>query len=787
MKFTKTLLASAIAFTIAHANANDWTVNAVIKNETAVFSKDGSVTGNYNADSVDTSGSLADATAPDFNQNYGLVSSGSAKAHSSGDTLKSETSARIFVNGSVGENASLHAELRPVIDTQGANDDYKNHEPNTQQDYLRELYVDTTTADGTYIRAGKQQVVWGKADGAKFLDLINPTDYREMAQNAMDESRITVWALNAEKILDNGATIQAVISQPKENVFAGLNRNIDTGVRGNNDTTVVDETLNNGHDSGHAFILLGPDTITGNHNGFLNIVPDLGSVATRFAQAFSPTLTHAVGADGAAGTWDDVGVDRDNLGDIRMTGFTVGAFSTMQMDEMGTALAGAGLGDDATDGDGTTNDHTETPVLFESAIANTVIGVNALTGAGLTNDTITGATMLDAGFGPFYNTNLSSFSDGVDNSAFEYMRATTFLTFDSFVNAKSQYVVNMPENEADLGFKYAASTPSGMNYSAIYSYNYDKNPIINLSWRDSSGNLLYANRASYNDAGDGSAGAAFANDYLEYDANGSSIVITDQEGDLGTYWDSASTVYDATNYGGNTGRSAILRFEQTVERVHNIGGGFDFAVDSESMGPVVIRGEFVYTKDGYQPVLDKSQLAIGNMTEALKMEKADRFKYVLGADVTVLTDMMLSAQFIQERNLDYVNQAQTCTYNSYAGAVDLTVGDNPTAASFNCDKYTASYANMSLNNGFAKDIENKEFYSLFLSKPFGESGEGRWNNILMLEEGGGRWNRFDVEYSLSNEVVGTFEVNKYWGDANSQFGQLENSSNVQVGLKYIIE
>jgi hypothetical protein len=142
------------------------------------------------------------------------------------------------------------------------------------------------------------------------------------------------------------------------------------------------------------------------------------------------------------------------------------------------------------------------------------------------------------------------------------------------------------------------------------------------------------------------------------------------------------------------------------------------------------------------------------------MEKADRFKYVLGADVTALTDMMVSAQFIQERNLDFVDGA---------------------------NRYTTSYANMHLSNGFIKDYDNKEFYSLFLSKPFGDSGEGRWNNIIMLEEGGGRWDRFDVEYSLSNNLIGTFELNNYWGDKDTQFGQLKNTSNVQLGLKYIIE
>jgi len=130
--------------------------------------------------------------------------------------------------------------------------------------------------------------------------------------------------------------------------------------------------------------------------------------------------------------------------------------------------------------------------------------------------------------------------------------------------------------------------------------------------------------------------------------------------------------------------------------------------------------------------------------------------------------MMASVQFIQERNLDFID---TDGYSGVSGS----------------KKYTTDYATMHLSNGFQKAIENKEFYSVFFSKPFGESGEGRWNNILMLEEGGGRWNRFDIEYSLSNELVGLFEVNNYWGGRNTQFGQLENTSNVQVGLKYIIE
>jgi|GEM_PF-6268773 len=34
-----------------------------------------------------------------------------------------------------------------------------------------------------------------------------------------------------------------------------------------------------------------------------------------------------------------------------------------------------------------------------------------------------------------------------------------------------------------------------------------------------------------------------------------------------------------------------------------------------------------------------------------------------------------------------------------------------------------------LSNGLQKAQKNKEFVSLFFSKPFGEEQQGRWNNI----------------------------------------------------------
>ncbi len=84
-----------------------------------------------------------------------------------------------------------------MVDTEGTSPDYKYHRSYTQNDYLRELYVDTGAGDWD-LRIGKQQVVWGTADGIKLLDIINPTDFRELNQNAMEDARIPVWMINAE-------------------------------------------------------------------------------------------------------------------------------------------------------------------------------------------------------------------------------------------------------------------------------------------------------------------------------------------------------------------------------------------------------------------------------------------------------------------------------------------------------------------------------------------------------------------------------------------------------------
>lgn len=63
---------------------------------------------------------------------------------------------------------------------------------------LREAYLDYDWGKWVF-RIGKQQVVWGKIDGRKILDIVNPEDSREGFDASMDDweyTRIPLWMAN---------------------------------------------------------------------------------------------------------------------------------------------------------------------------------------------------------------------------------------------------------------------------------------------------------------------------------------------------------------------------------------------------------------------------------------------------------------------------------------------------------------------------------------------------------------------------------------------------------------
>ncbi len=669
-------------------------VSGFLKNETAIFSNGGAQTG------------LRQTT---FDQ----------QRHDTGDLLKFQNQARIFANAYFGESSVIHADLNFIYDTEGVRDRYKGHWNYSQQDYLRELYFESTASDW-FFRLGKQQVVWGTADGIKLLDIINPTDYRELNQNAMEDSRIPIWMVNAERSIGDNGNLQFIISQVQENLIPGVNdggsktRSVQYGAVPPSQTNPFGVSNSGlvGSDSGQAFIFKGVDTITGRVNGFLNIGAAMGGVTTTFyGDGLTQTFTNPLGgANPAQPEFASVGA------------FTQGSFTSNP--------GGPG--------------HCAAP------------DPNGISGAAclkqfseITNQGVTNLIDADPGTGTGWDTSNP-------NSTWEFMPDATFATFNAFRGMSTRYKRDLPESDsnANVGGRYKANLDSGLNFSLNYFYAYDANPSVDIHWADpTSGEKLTVQQTQNGIGGrilqlHNSAGQYYGAPNVDFSQGVNDAGATDVVA------------------GGNwSGTAPQLVFVESSNRIHNAGGAFDYALDTDFLGPVVLRGEFLYQKDVKSPVIDRRELSHGNLTEALTTRKGDWFKYVLGVDITVMRNLLISSQFIQFRNLDYVDYTTPDGYGVYTG----------------------DRASMHLSNGLKKDMENREFFSFFLSKPFGPSDEHRVNNITIWEEMGGFWNRFDVEYSFSDELIGSFEWNSYFGNEDTTFGQFENSSNLQVGLKYIFE
>ncbi|NQZ54174.1 MAG: hypothetical protein HRT93_07985 [Piscirickettsiaceae bacterium] len=63
---------------------------------------------------------------------------------------------------------------------------------------LREFFIEGEFRD-SYLTIGKQQIVWGKSDGLKVLDIVNPQSFNQFILDDYDDSRIPLWALNIEQ------------------------------------------------------------------------------------------------------------------------------------------------------------------------------------------------------------------------------------------------------------------------------------------------------------------------------------------------------------------------------------------------------------------------------------------------------------------------------------------------------------------------------------------------------------------------------------------------------------
>ena len=63
---------------------------------------------------------------------------------------------------------------------------------------LRELYVQGEIGQ-SFLTLGKQQIVWGTADGLKILDIVNPQSFQQFILADFEQSRIPLWTANIEQ------------------------------------------------------------------------------------------------------------------------------------------------------------------------------------------------------------------------------------------------------------------------------------------------------------------------------------------------------------------------------------------------------------------------------------------------------------------------------------------------------------------------------------------------------------------------------------------------------------
>ncbi|CAA6810065.1 MAG: Unknown protein [uncultured Sulfurovum sp.] len=357
--------------------------------------------------------------------------------HDRGDLHKAEGTLKLFINGELGEDTSFHSELQLTSDTKGI-EGYEHHRNYTQNDYLRELYIDTAYK-GWDFRLGKQQVVWGKADGVKFLDIINPTDFREWGQNTMEDSRIPLWMLVAEKDLGENDSLQLVWVPDvgRINQIPGL-YDVNTG------------------DQGQPFVSLGAASITGQRNGFFQIGKEFGKVAGAFDGAFS----------GVFGMMPGNGILQG------FAGMTVNGFT--QIPDVSGFLSS------------------------QPGADPTRIGLPAVGGPNGAQ-MLYGVVHRPAPNGIQAKTNLfdgqMNVQHGTQNDIFDYLGDTTFATFNGFIGMNTVYRVNDLSQKLknhNFGIRYKKGTDFGLNYTLNYYRHWENNPMVNLHWEAANGEELTA-------------------------------------------------------------------------------------------------------------------------------------------------------------------------------------------------------------------------------------------------------------------------------------------------------
>ncbi len=137
----------------------------------------------------------------------------------SGDRQKNEQSIDLELKSYLNDNLSLKAIVRALHET--------NLEADNRSDLdLREFYLDLA-GDRGKLRLGRQQVVWGKTDGLRLLDLINPQDFREFILDDFIDSRIPLWMARGDYYIGDD-TFQSC--QNFHTLFHGVEQSLINGL-----------------------------------------------------------------------------------------------------------------------------------------------------------------------------------------------------------------------------------------------------------------------------------------------------------------------------------------------------------------------------------------------------------------------------------------------------------------------------------------------------------------------------------------------------------------------------
>ncbi|MFC1709144.1 DUF1302 family protein, partial [Candidatus Omnitrophota bacterium] len=146
------------------------------------------------------------------------------------DWMKLKNIIDIKSNYAFTDNVEFYSEMKwwydSTYDIEGRYNNLVSEEQNkkltmpVKGEWLRECYLDIYTPR-LDMRLGKQQVVWGTADGVRILDMVNPLDYREWTIKSYDETRIPLWMLKLEgELMANGYLQLLVIPDYQPNYYA---------------------------------------------------------------------------------------------------------------------------------------------------------------------------------------------------------------------------------------------------------------------------------------------------------------------------------------------------------------------------------------------------------------------------------------------------------------------------------------------------------------------------------------------------------------------------------------